>query len=200
MSWQYFTSEWELGDKVGFDGSNKLITVYPSATALDIRADVWSAWVRWFSVLGRNYDSYLPAMERTGLDAIPGGQTGDTYFLVNGWRLIVDFSKVAVTGVLFSRDFNTAYYTGDLVSQFATQVSSIVNVSNTTSNVVTGDLSTVSTQVTAVQTTVDTIDGKVDTIPADVWEVSTASMTTTTSIGYLIFKKLLTVGKFLSLK
>lgn len=122
-----FWSEWELNEKVDFDGANKLIIVYPHVTELDIRADVWSAAVRWLGMLNRGYDRWLEPMERTGLDPIPGGETGDSYFLQNGWKLLVDFSKVKVTGVLFSRDYVTAYYTTDLVEQYAAQVSSIVN-------------------------------------------------------------------------
>ena len=41
-----FWSEWELNEKVAFDGVSKIISVYPNVTVLDIRADVWSAWVR----------------------------------------------------------------------------------------------------------------------------------------------------------
>jgi hypothetical protein len=47
--------------------------------------------------------------------------------LINGWRLVVNLTKVAVTGVLYSDDFNTAYYTTELVAQFPVRVSSIVN-------------------------------------------------------------------------
>lgn len=138
--WQ---AEWLLFEKVDFDGANKIIKVYDHVTTLDIREDVWSAWVRWVGLVDRNYSRYELAMERTGLDAIPGGQTGDFYFLTNGWKLLVDFSKVAVKGVLFSRDFDTAYYTYDLTPQYAAEVSSIVNTTSTVQNIVTGDLSSV---------------------------------------------------------
>lgn len=149
-----FWSEWELQEKVDFDGINKIIRVYPKVTELDIRKDVWSAAVRWLAMLNRGYDRFLEPLERTGLDAIPGGQTGDFYFLTNGWKLQVDFAKTAVTGVLFSRDFNTAYYTFGGVAQFAAQVSSIVNTVSTTTNVVTGDIA----DVWAEQAALDLID------------------------------------------
>lgn len=134
-----FWSEWELQEKVDFDGVNKLIIVYPHVTNLDIREDVWSAWVRWDAMLDRNYNRFLQAMEREGLAPIPNGETGDFYFLANEWKLVIDFSKVAVTGVLYSRDFSTAYYTYDLVAQYPAQVSSIVNTvtKEVTNNVVT---------------------------------------------------------------
>lgn len=122
-----FWTEWDLREKVDFDGKNRLIIVYPHVTTLDIREDVWSAWVRWHDMFARGYDRYPLAMERKGLEEIPGGETGDLYFLRNGWRLVLDFSRVAVTGVLYSRDFASAYFTSDLIVQHAAQVSALVN-------------------------------------------------------------------------
>lgn len=138
-----FWSEWELQEKVDFDGINKIIRVYPHVTSLDIREDVWSASVRWLGMLSRGYDRFLEPMERTGLDSIPGGQTGDFYFLTNGWKLFLDFANVKVTGVLFSRDFDTAYCTHEGVPQYAAEVSSVVNTVTNTQNVVTGDVSSI---------------------------------------------------------
>jgi len=141
-----FWSEWELQEKVDFDGSNRIIRVLPHVTNLDIREDVWSAYVRWAGMPNRGYDRYLEAMDRTGLDDTPVGQLGNFVFLRNGWKLYVDFEFVKITGVLFSRDFDTAYYTYDGVAQYAAQVSSIVNETSTVENVVTGDLGDVPTK------------------------------------------------------
>lgn len=125
--WGGFFEEWEANEKVEFDGPNRLIIVHDNVTALDIRKDVWSAAVRWLGTLNRGNDRFYEPMDRTGLDPVPGGNTGDSYFLINNWKLVVDFSKVRISGVLFSRDFDTAYYTYDLQPQYAAQVSSIVN-------------------------------------------------------------------------
>lgn len=136
-----FWTEWELQEKVDFDGINKLIIVYPHVTTLDIREDVWSAWVRWHDMQDRGYDRFLLAMDRSGLETIPNGQTGDYYFLKNGWKLLVDLSKVAISGVMYSRDYQSPYFTPDEVVQFPAQVSSVVNAVTLTQNVVTGDIS-----------------------------------------------------------
>ena len=144
-----FWTEWEAQEKVDFDGANKHIIVYPGVTSLDIREDVWSAYVRWNDMQDRGNDRWGLAMERSGLDPIPGGETGDLYFLVNGWKLLVDLSSVAVTGVLYSRDFDSAFYTPDGVLQFPATVSALVNTVTVTSNVVTGDLATVPAAVWA---------------------------------------------------
>ena len=140
-----FWTEWELQEKVDFDGINKLIIVYPHVTALDIREDVWSAWVRWHDMQDRGYDRFLLAMDRSGLETIPGGQTGDYYFLKNGWKLLVNLSKVAISGVMYSRDYSSPYFTPEEVIQFPAQVSSVVNAVTLTQNVVTGDLADVLT-------------------------------------------------------
>ena len=126
MIWAAFGQQWADDDKVAFDGDLKLIYVLEGTTTLDIRADVWSAWVRWQE---RYQDEiYLLAMLRTGLETTPVGPTGDSYFLINGWRLVVDFSQVRISGILFSQDYETAYFTPiTLQPQFAAEVSTIVN-------------------------------------------------------------------------
>lgn len=136
MSWSMFQDDWGLRDSVSFDGYNRLIRVSPNVTQLNI-TDVWSAWVDW---RGSEYrDHHALAMRRSGFDLIPGGRTGATFFLINQWRLVVDLSKVQVRGVLFSDDFPTAYYTGDLSAQYPAEVTSVVNTSVTTQNIVSGD-------------------------------------------------------------
>ena len=96
--------------------------------------------------------------------------------LINGWRLVVDLSQVAIFGVLFSRDFETAYYTTALIGQKPATVSSLVNtvIVTETTNVITGDLAATDAAIAAVQTTVDdtsaavtTVQSTVDTLPDD---------------------------------
>ena len=114
--------------KCVFDGPNKLIIVSDGVTELDIKQDVYSDWKEWVQY-GDN-SKFLAAIRSTGGDPIAGTTTftGDVYFLINGWKLVVNLTKVAVTGVLYSDDFNTAYYTPELVAQFPVRVSAIVNV------------------------------------------------------------------------
>ena len=122
-----YYSQWELYHKVTFDGLNKLILVNDGVTELDIKEDVYSAWKEWVSSFNDNA-KWEPAIRSTGGDPTVGSRfSGDIYFLINGWKLLIDFTKVRVTGVLFSDDFDTAYYAYDLTSQYAVQVSSIVN-------------------------------------------------------------------------
>ena len=123
--WAAWQPIWLLYDKVSFDGINKIIYVHPEVTALDIRADVYSSWIDWHALYQNS--EFLLALRYTGLDPIGGGVfTGDTYFLINGWKLSIDLQKVKVTGVLFSDDYDTAYYTPTMVPQYPATVSSLV--------------------------------------------------------------------------
>lgn len=147
--WISYGEEWLADEKVNFNGTTKEITVNGGVTALDIRTDVWSAWVRWTE----RYDNerYLFAMRFTGLDPIPGGQTGDTYFLINGWKLLYDPRVVAITGVLYSDDYSTPYYfVEDGSAVFPATVSSLVNTVETTTNVVDGTPESIAAAVNAL--------------------------------------------------
>jgi hypothetical protein len=126
LIWGAWSPDWSLGSKVDFNGITKTIYVHPEVTSLDIRSEVYSAWIDWVILLDNS--KFLPAIRYTGFDPIGGGQyTGDSYFLINGWKLSVDLAKVRVTGVLFSDDYDTAYYTPNMVAQYPATVASLVN-------------------------------------------------------------------------
>lgn len=137
--WISHGEEWLAAEKVSFNGVTKRIRVNDGVTALDIRQDVYSAWVRWTQRYTNS--QYLPAMRFSGLDPIPGGFTGDTYFTINGWKLEYDPNEVAVSGVLYSDDYATAYWSATDKPIYPATVSSLVNTAVTYENVVTGDLS-----------------------------------------------------------
>lgn len=129
-TWSTWGADWELGDKVSFDGINKIIYVHPEVTAFDIRADLYSSWMSWIALY--DHVKFLPAVRVTGFDPIgPGVYTGDTYFLINGWKLSINLQTTKVTGVLYSDDYDTAYYTDQLVAQYPATVSSLVTTVST---------------------------------------------------------------------
>ena len=178
LVWGSWSPDWLLGNKVDFDGVAKIIYVHPEVTSLDIRQDVYSGWMDW--VVLRDNAKFLPPIRVTGFDPIGAGQyTGDTYFLINGWKLSVDLVKVRVTGVLFSDDYATAFYTTGMQAQFPATVSSLV--------------STVTLPAGA----------------AEVWQYAertlstpppSAEQTATAVWAHSFTSKLLTVAKFLGLK
>jgi len=147
--WISHGEEWLADEKVNFNGVTREITVNAGVTALDIRQDVYSAWVRW--VEREENQQFFSAMRFTGLDPIPGGFTGDSYFLINNWKLLYDPRVVAVTGVLFSDDYSTPYYfVADGSAVFPAQISSLVNTVETISNVVDGTPESIAAAVNAL--------------------------------------------------
>jgi hypothetical protein len=51
---------------------------------------------------------------------------------MNGWKLVVDFTQTQVSGVLFSDDYPTAFYTPSMVPQYPASVSALVSGISTT--------------------------------------------------------------------
>ena len=143
LTWAAWGVEWALDEKVSFNGTTKRITVNDGVTSLDIRNDVYPAWVRW-----TERESWAsPAMRFSGADPIPGGETGVTFFLINDWKLCYDPNTVAVSGVLYSEDYATAFWSLDSLRPiYPATVSSLVNSAVSVQNVVTG------TALTAEQT------------------------------------------------
>lgn len=96
----YDPANGRYGDhKVAFDGDNRRIIVNEGVTTIDVRQDIYSNWKEWMQV--RDNAKYLPAIRTTGGDPVPGGQfTGDTYFLINDWQIVVN-QLVRVTGILY---------------------------------------------------------------------------------------------------
>jgi len=85
--------------KVAFDGPNKRIIIHEGVTDIDVKQDIYSNWKEWMQV--RDNAKYLPAIRTTGGDPVPGNQfTGDTYFLINDWQIVVN-QLVKVTGILY---------------------------------------------------------------------------------------------------
>lgn len=104
------------GQKCIFDGENKLIYVNPNEFEISIKEDVYSGWKEWVSV--RDNSKFPPAIRTTGGDPIPGTNqfTGDTYFLINEWRFLIDHS-IAIDGVIYSDDFPSPF-----IQQVGTQI------------------------------------------------------------------------------
>ena len=170
LIWGSWGDEWALAEKVSFNGVTKQIVVNSGVTTLDIAADVYSAWVRWTS----RERGFLPAMRYSGFDAIPGGRTGATFFLTYGWKLVYDPSSVAVSGVLYSENYDTAYWLANGNPVYPATVSALVNSAVSYTNVVTGTALTPEQTAAAVwsslsRTLTATLDATAAEIAAAVW-------------------------------
>jgi hypothetical protein len=140
---------WTLYHKVTFDGANRIIRVNEGVTELDVQKDIYSDWKEWVSSFNDNA-VWLPAVRTTGGDpTVEGQKSGDIYFLINNWKLYIDLTKVKVTGVLFSDNFDSAYYDFNGNIQFPAQVASLVSGISSTGG----------------------------TTPADVWQYATRTLT-----------------------
>lgn len=110
-----FNSWWNWADypgqKVAFDGPNKIIYVNEGVTELDVKIDLYSAWKEWKinSLEAPHPTAYLNAFTAVGGDPITDTQDlGVTYFLENGWRIQPFASKQSYTltirGNLYTRE------------------------------------------------------------------------------------------------
>ena len=230
LLWGAWSPVWSLGSKVDFDGKNKIIYVHPEVISLDIRSDLYSAWIDWISL----YDNikFNPVMRVTGLDPIGGGiYTGDVYFLINGWKLSVDTQKVKISGVLYSDDYDTPFYTTNMIAQYPVTVSSLVTTVSTggagaSAAEVRQEIDANSTRLASIQSGVNTLPTAVtaamDTnsvklaqikaildsmdVPtaqenaAAVWNTPVNTTTDKSTIGGYISRVLLSIPKFIGLK
>ena len=201
-----FWDQWGLYHRVTFDGENRLIYVADSATEVDIRRDVYSDWKEWV----QTYDNekWLAAIRTIGGDPLGDSKyAGDIYFLINGWRLVVDLTKVRITGALYSDDYNTAYYDANLNPQYPATVSQLVQTVQVPMPVVSGSPASIAAQVwnelltnynlagtfgQFVQNIPSTTAALVPTTPSAsviasaVWDEQTVDHTTSGSIGMTI--------------
>lgn len=180
LAWLAFSDDWELNDKVSFDGISKIIYVHPDVTEFDIRSDLYSSWIDW--VVLRDHLKYVPALRVTGLDPVGNGIfTGDIYFLINGWKLVCDLTKTKITGVLYSDDYDTAYYDSNLLPVYPASVSAIVNTVSTS-----GSGATIteieSSTILAKQSTVNVIQSAVNNLPSLIRQELSPELTHITSL------------------
>ena len=137
LAWGAWGDEWALNEKVSFNGTTKRVTVNSGVTSINLRTDVYSAWCRW--TVREDNLRFPQAMRSAGGDIIPGGETGITFFTINDWKLCYDPNVVAVTGVLYSEDYQTAFWSLDGTRPiYPATVSSLVNSSVSYQNVVSG--------------------------------------------------------------
>lgn len=95
------------GQKVTFDGPNKLILINEGITDIDFREDVYSNWKEWTLVDSYVNAKYEQALSVVGGDPLPGQRIlGSTFFLENGWKIRSWEGEhiLTITGNVFSRD------------------------------------------------------------------------------------------------
>jgi hypothetical protein len=139
----YVTQDSDTQGPFRFDGHGRFVFVSRTLPGFDV-AEMYSRWKDWArinEIVDDPNAKWPAAMRYSGSDPIPGGFTGATFFMQNGWRVIYDPNGTSVTGVLFSTDLDTALWSYDRTPIFPVTVSAVVNQVTTTQNIVTGDLS-----------------------------------------------------------
>lgn len=92
-------NEYFGNQKVVFDGENRRIIVNRGETFLRVKEDIYSAWKDWVQV--RENSEFYAAFRTTGGDPVGSGlYTGDVYFLINNWKLVIN-EQVVVEGIIY---------------------------------------------------------------------------------------------------
>lgn len=189
--------DWQLFHSVTFDGINKLIIINANESSINIKEDVYSSWKEWVSL--RDNAKFLPAIRTTGGDPIGGGQfTGDVYFLINGWRIIVDHS-CNIDGVIYSDDYPSPFVQVSGTQIVTNKVSSLVSVIAPVVTIDGGAIPSASSIADAVWNALDRSLTTDNLTAADVWNFLLSQPTTPGSAGEKL-KQVLTTGNFIALK
>lgn len=101
-----FYDQWEDSIKVVFDGENRIIYINSGETEIDVKEDIYSAWKRWAARVDNA--KWYSALRSVGGDITPTGFVGDTYFLINGWRIKAREANgggnIRLTGILYTEE------------------------------------------------------------------------------------------------
>lgn len=159
--------------KVSFDGITKLITVNSGSTSVDVRTELYTPWVDWLKESGSINSKWNYALRYIGGDpTVNGEQAGIIFFTQNGWRIYFDHN-VIFNGAIFSDDFPTPFTTPSGTFLGQTIVSSLVTHA-------------------PILTRQETSDA--------VWQRMSTENNPSGSVGEYVFKKLLSISKFIGLK
>lgn len=210
--WHNQVDYWELGTKFRIDYGLKHIIIHSYVTTLDIKLDIYKALKQ--DVNLRDNSRYAYPIRTIGGDDTGGGQSaGDIYFLINGYRIVYDPTRVQVTGILYSDNFDTPWlYSEDtsrpvypaVVSNLALSVKSTIEdldvptAAETAAEVrieLTPELALIDASISsrASQTSIDAL-------PGNILEEPLSGHTTANTLGDWVNNKGLTVLKFVGTK
>lgn len=216
--------QWAVnGQKVHFDGPNRLIKVNNDVTQLDVQTDIYSAWKEWTIQLDNS--KYEEAISAIGGDPITDtAAVGITYFLENGWRIKMweGNHELVVDGNIYTREPGDNPFVdpdGNYAVSVVTNKSNLVDIVTTSSTVTNTDITAIAVaSATAVwdKPTADIILAgsigvyikdqlaKIDGIDANtmavaVWDVLLADVVSSDTFGEQVKEKLLTKNQFIAL-
>ena len=128
-AWAYWENQWLLFHKVIFDGVNKLMFVAPSTTEINVQVDLYSDSKEWLQLF--HNAAFLPPIRAVGGDSLPDGNPlGSTFFVTNGWRIVLDHG-VTFVGNIYSDDYPSPFIVLEGVQLATQKVSNLVDVVKT---------------------------------------------------------------------
>lgn len=186
------------GQKVVFDGPNRLILIANDVTEIDVRVDIYSNWKEWVSGDHHNNAAFPQALSAIGGDPITAtSNVGITYFLENGWRIKMweGSHQLVVDGNIFTREPGADPYIepdGQYKVTILSTRSNLVDLITPESSLSSGDVTTISANVwayspdvlgTTVPNVINTINQTTANIASDVWEETLSTHTTSGTYG-----------------
>lgn len=147
-----FWDTWNVLLKISFDPTNKLMIVHSGVENIDVGQDLYSAWKIW-AAFNETDNLGIGHVFRTfgGDDTIAGQVAPQYFFLVNGWRILVDGQHV---------NFATNLYTDEGDSPFV-----LIN---------SGTISNATADVPVITNTAN----EVTLTPQEIWEYANRSLST----------------------
>lgn len=182
LIWSAFGDQWALNHPVTFDGNARRIYISPNISTINVRADIYSNWKEWTQL----YDnSKFPAAFRaTGGDpTISGEYSGDIYFLINNWQLVISHT-CQISGVIYSDNFPSPFIQTAGTQIVTNKVSSLVtavNVGGASTGMTLAEME--SSTVIAKKADIDTLSSSITTrfnaVDAAIGQIETAGLTPT---------------------
>ena len=164
----YVIEDSDTIDGITFDKYGLFIEISESISSIDI-ATIRSRHVDWLDI--EENDKIKKGIRYSGFDPIPTGFTGATFFMINGWRLVYNPATTAISGVLFSEDYPTAYWTrvNDVWSPLhPVTVSAVVNTVTVGSGLSAEEHAQL---MSLINTDLTVTDGKIDTVKTDTEQI-----------------------------
>ncbi len=101
-----FWDTWNTLFKVSFSGQDRLIYINKDSIDINVQQDLYSAWKFWSKFQEANNLSFSQAFRTFGGDKTTEGQVAPQYFfLMNGWRVVVDNQHINLATNLYSDDY-----------------------------------------------------------------------------------------------
>lgn len=148
--------------KVAFNGAEKIISILPQYSEINLRIDVYSVWKRWAAAGNLRFQ---PAFRYAGGDTIIDTQKSlEVFILVNGWKIRANHD-CTIDGTVLTDNGTTPFIAGQnqnlvmIANRTANQSGSAVSNAPSTAQIasavraeLTPELSRIDASISSIQT------------------------------------------------